>query len=96
MQGEARRGGLGVDLLSRLGPEKAAGFVQQALHVPPCTAPHRSHHCNHCRCHSPCLATHAASAETIKLLVEAGGDPLLSSGRHQAPLEMAANQGNAE
>lgn len=39
---------------------------------------------------------YAAGAETIKLLVEAGADPLLSSGWHPSPLEMTANQGNAD
>ncbi|KAI7838856.1 hypothetical protein COHA_007379 [Chlorella ohadii] len=39
---------------------------------------------------------YAAGAETIRLLVEAGADPLVHNGMHPSPLEMTANQGNAE
>lgn len=41
-----------------------------------------------------CLLT--CAAETIKLLAEAGGDPMLDNGRHPTPIDMCANQGNAE
>lgn len=66
------------------------------LHVPPCSTPHSYVTATTAPAIHFAVQTANASAETIKLLVEAGADPLLSSGWHPSPLEMTANQGNAE